>query len=258
MRKQALAESEAAVELRPNDKKLRQFRDDLKQLAANAANSVPAAFPTPEPAPKEPGEVEVNPESLSLFVTKVQPILMNLCATCHATGRGGDFKLTRTYSTTALGQRTTQANLVATMPFLNREQPESSPLLIKATTAHGEATAPPVRDHQAPAYRHLDDWVHMALGQPLLPPPAAVASPARPPAISPALLLPNTPGKDGDMPFQAVSSPDSKSPPTKAEEKPNPMPATPTPPAEKPKATPSDPFDPLIFNRQMHPEKKDK
>ena len=35
--------------------------------------------------------IDLNTESLSLFVTRVQPILMNAFASCHTTGKGVHF-----------------------------------------------------------------------------------------------------------------------------------------------------------------------
>jgi hypothetical protein len=255
LRPQALAEAEAAVSLRPKDKDLARLRDDLKQLPVLPTPAAPAS--APEPVPTEPGDVDITPESLSLFVSKVQPILMNICATCHATGHGGSFKLSRTYSNSALGQRAILSNVAAATSFINRQQPETSALLVKAITAHGEATAPPIRDRRLPAYRHLDDWVRMALDQPLKSPPPAALAAARPQPMGAAMPIPPEPSGQGEMPFQVVSP--SKEP-VRENNKPSEKapPAMPSPPAaaEKPKTEPSDPFDPLIFNKQAHPEKK--
>ncbi|HEV3144188.1 MAG TPA: hypothetical protein VGZ47_09915 [Gemmataceae bacterium] len=254
LRPQALAEAEAAAELRPKDADLARFRDDVKQLVAKPVPAAPAKVA--EPANAEPAEADVTPESLSLFVSKVQPILMNVCATCHATGHGGDFRLLRTYSNSALGQRATLANVAAVSAYVNRQQPEASPLLVRAITAHGDAAAPPIRDRQFPAFRHLDDWVRMALDQPLQP-KALPAAAARTAPTGPAMPMPPEPVGSSEMPFQVVSSPKE---PTTEKAKPSDQlpPAMPPPPAtvDKPKTEPSDPFDPLIFNRQAHPEKK--
>jgi hypothetical protein len=257
LRQQALTEAEAAANLRPKDKNFVRMRDDLKQLAAIPMPTPTAPANSADPSGMEPGDVDVTPESLSRFVTKVQPILMNLCATCHATGHGGSFKLLRTYSNSALGQRATLANVASASAFINRQQPEASVLLVKAITAHGEASAPPIRDRQFPAYKHLDDWVRMALDQPLQNPmpPAAVATRLQP--MGTAMPAPVEPSRQGEMPFQVVSPPkDATAGNSRPPEKP--APAMPPPPdaVEKPKTEPSDPFDPLIFNKQAHPEKK--
>jgi hypothetical protein len=250
LRTQALAEAEAAASLRPKDKDMARLRDDLKQLTTNSMPMPATPAPMPDLTMVEPGEVNVTPESLSLFVSKVQPILMNVCATCHATGHGGSFKLLRTYSNSALGQRATLANVAAVTAFVNRQSPDTSPILVKAITAHGDATAPPIRDRQFPAYRHLDDWVRMALDQPLQTPPPAAASSRQQP-MNPALPMPAETSSQGEMPFQVVSP--SKEPMAENSKPPD----KPAPPEfAKPKTEPSDPFDPLIFNKQAHPEKK--
>jgi hypothetical protein len=253
LRKQALAEADAAVLLQPQDKALSRFREEL-MLAPESPAMQPLAPKPPDPILPDPGNAEVSPESLSLFVAKVQPILMNLCATCHAAGRGGDYKLTRTYGNTAIGQRATRANLISSSAFLNRAQPDSSVLLVKAVTAHGDATAPPIRDRQVPAYKHLDDWVRLALDQPLQGPEKPTVAPTTTGAS--ALKLPPTLtssqfGSDAEMPVQIASTRDGK-PPVAKPEKPPVMPVT---VPEKPKTIPGDPFDPSIFNRQMFPNK---
>src|SRR5262249_36636833 len=149
--------------------------------------------------------------------------------TCHATGNGGSFKLARTYSNSALGQRATLANVAAVTAYVNRQQPESSPVLVKAITAHGESTAPPIRDRQLPAYRHLDDWVRLARDQPLkAPPPTAASSRAQP--MGAAMPIPSDVSGQGEMPFQVVlPSKDPAADNSKPQEKPAPV--TTIPPA---------------------------
>src|SRR5207253_4476132 len=99
-----------------------------------------------------------------LFLTRVQPILMNACAHCHATGRGGAFKLTRTYEPAMTGRKTTQQNLAAVLAQVNSEQPTASPLLSKAVSLHGkpgEMTQSPLKNREVAAYRSLEEWVRL-------------------------------------------------------------------------------------------------
>src|SRR5438128_1534498 len=83
----------------------------------------------PPAAPARP-PVDLSGESLALFTNRVQPVLMNVCASCHATNRGGAFKLTRCYDGQA-NRRATQENLTAVLDYVRADQPELSPLLIK-------------------------------------------------------------------------------------------------------------------------------
>jgi hypothetical protein len=170
----------------------------------------------PPAAPAAPGDV--NSAALRAFPTRVQPILMNLCANCHCKpDHAGGFRLTRVadgYANAEAGHR----NAKETAKFLDRNDPSASPLLAKAVTPHGGQTAPALLDRSHPAYRNLELWAHWAAGPEGSPMPPAV------PAKRPAAMAPTT----------ATAT------------------AAPTPP---PVAKVDDPYDPAVFNRAMHPGK---
>src|SRR5262249_57376261 len=118
--------------------------------------------PAPEATESEeapPAPMELGTEAMTQFVTKVQPILMNACANCHATGRGGAFKLRRGLGNGPVSTRTTQQNLSAVLAQVSVEQPQTSPLLLKAIGIHGEASQPPLKGPQVAAYHTLESWV---------------------------------------------------------------------------------------------------
>src|SRR5437764_636717 len=80
-----------------------------------------------DPAPAmEPADCSA--EALKLFSTKVQPILSNACAGCHAGNKGGSFDLRGS---------DLQFNLAAAAKQLDRANIAKSPLLLRAVTAHG-------------------------------------------------------------------------------------------------------------------------
>src|SRR5262249_61729093 len=90
--------------------------------------------------------VEVHIEAVSEFATRVQPILMNTCACCHATaGKGGAYQLQRDHDYTLNGQKALQQNLAATLAQVNLHQPQSSPFLTKAVSVHGDSTQAPLK-----------------------------------------------------------------------------------------------------------------
>src|SRR5262249_56453508 len=98
------------------------------------------------------------------FVTRVQPILMNTCATCHANGKGTTFKLIRGYDEgMQTNRKTTQQNLMATLALLQSDRPLTSPLLNYAVTIHGDADQPPLKSRTVPAYRVLEEWAQLAV-----------------------------------------------------------------------------------------------
>src|SRR5437763_620082 len=85
----------------------------LENERAAAAPQVLPVTPPPAPWPPTPPApaVELSADALGMFTTRVQPILMNTCASCHASGKGGAFTLTRAYDGGAAARRATQQNV---------------------------------------------------------------------------------------------------------------------------------------------------
>jgi hypothetical protein len=242
LRDQAVAEVRAAVQLRPEHAETRRLLAHLEQAAA-----LPAAAPRPAVAEGPPPAVDLTGECLGAFATRVQPILMNTCASCHTPAHPGPFKLERAYDMGLLNTRTMQQNLAAVLAQVNTNQPQSSPLLTKAVSDHGKVGQAPLRGRQAPAYRMLEDWVRLTVdNNPQLREPAGV----------PAGAEPHPPAPRGE----AAWGTDAPHAPPAGPPAPTPVPAAPAaapaaqPPAGAP-ARPPDPFDPEEFNRQAHPDK---
>ena len=114
-------------------------------------------MPLPEPPPLPP--VSLTEEALGQFATRVQPILMNTCAGCHANGKGGAFRLARTYDATLLDRKAVQYNVAAVLAQVKPDQPLTSPLLAKSISVHGDLNQSPLKNRQAAAYRTLEEWV---------------------------------------------------------------------------------------------------
>ena len=89
----ALAEAARAVEMRPSYLPGKQLLAKLRKTEAGTPSSVPHAKAAPDLT--VPPITDLSADCLALFNTRIQPILMNTCATCHAGGKGGDFKLLR-------------------------------------------------------------------------------------------------------------------------------------------------------------------
>ena len=227
LRDQALEEAEHAVRLRPNHAESRRLLSYLQRPAEPVAGESAAVAGVSDPGFRA-APVELVTESVSVFATKVQPILMNACASCHATGNGGAFKLTRPLANASASQKTTQQNLAAVLAQVNLEQPQASALLAKAITAHGEATQPPLKGRQAAAFYTLEQWVHLTIAK--------------------------NPRLRDQTSRNVVTLPAAETKP----ETPPPEPRTNAAWAIEPKAPlklrPGDPYDPAIFNRQMHPK----
>jgi hypothetical protein len=261
LRTQALAEATAAVELRPGMPEGRHLLSSLQRSAAAAA-CPPSPLTASGDAPRNSAGDEAEPpvsllppldlgvEALSLFATRVQPILMNTCVSCHASNRAGAFRLTRAGEGGVFSRRATQQNLAAVLAQINRERPAASPLLLKAVCVHGEASQAPLKSRQSPAFRTLEEWVRLALANnPQLEERRVAAAPPELKMESPSQsafpVLANLPGEVISTPPAAASR--SAEPAPSA-----PPPLAPTP--SKAETTPVDPFDPAIFNRQMHPK----
>jgi len=226
----ALTEVRAAVALRPDHPPTQRL---LQILNESGSTRQPTTSIGTEPEMPMP-TLDLSAEAMTQFTTKVQPILMNACAHCHATGKGGGFKLTRTFEPTSVSRRTLVSNAAAVLAQINLDQPRSSALLSKAVSSHGDMTLAPFQSRQAAAFRTLEEWVQLA----------AVGH-VREPGTAPMPMPLPTSGEgfaSGRTPEVPLASPEIRAVPTM------PTPTAPTAPL-KPPAT-SDPFDPEGFNRQ--------
>jgi hypothetical protein len=180
-------------------------------------------------------------EALGQFATRVQPILMNACANCHANGHGGAFKLARSYDSSVLNRKTLQQNLAAVLGEVNLGQPQNSPFLSKSVSVHGSLEQAPIKNRQAAAYRALEDWVRGTVADnPQLR--------DQPPVVRPAAATPFTevrPTAFTDQTDQRKVEAGPAAPP---------MPGA-TAPAVKEAPETVDPYSPDDFNHQFHADK---
>ena len=233
LRRQALEEAAAAVELRPSHGESRRLLCSLQRAAALTTTAQAVKLQNEEESAPHSQPPELSTESLSLFLSRVQPILMNACANCHATGRGGTFKLIRTYETGLIGRKTTQQNLAAVLAQVNKELPSASPLLTKAVSIHGKSgdmAQPPLKNREAAAYRSLEDWLRVT-----------VDTKGAVPGVGSVTVADRTRAAESTAP-SSPNKPETREPGIATE-----------PPVA---VEPVDPFDPIIFNRQMHPKQQ--
>jgi hypothetical protein len=259
LQQQALAELKAAAELRPSHAETRRLLRFWQQAAADKAASAPRAASPPgtntPPPPVALPPIEVTTESLGLFATRVQPILMNTCARCHATGRGGKFHLTQIFEDTLNNRRALERNLAAVLAEVNVNQPEASPLLIKAVSDHAHIGQAPLRDRQAAPYRTLENWVKLTVADNPQLREQAVSRKMPPEADT---LRPPADGRFEPAPCNGWASlADGRFKPSPCKGKSSPVGEIdqPADPSRSPApATTADPYDPEPFNRKMHPE----
>src|SRR5262249_48292208 len=150
------------VQLRPSHAESQRLLRSLQRAAANDTSAKTKEEPEADIA--APVSLPYNPDALGPFITKVQPILMNTCACCHANGKGGSFKLVRGYDEgMQTNRRATQQNLMATLAQLNGKRPHQSALLTLAVTIHGDADKPPLKGKNIPAFHILEEWAQLAV-----------------------------------------------------------------------------------------------
>ncbi|WP_162659802.1 hypothetical protein [Tuwongella immobilis] len=168
LRPEALQHAKKALELRPGSKDVKLMVDTMEyamnrpESSGQSSNiqTVGAQLPEPTQAP-----LDFNAEAYPMFVSKVQPILMNACASCHASAdKSGNFRLQRVYE--GGNRRATQWNLNAVLQQIDRNRLGASPLLIKALTLHGDMPRPAIRDRQSPMFRWIEVFARTATNTP--------------------------------------------------------------------------------------------
>lgn len=251
LREPALVNAKAALQLRPNHAESQRFLSMVERNAPGASGDA-THVPQPQPMPS----VDLSAEAQAQFNTRIQPILMNVCANCHAAGRSGEFTLLRCSDAT-LNRRTAQTNLAAVLAQIDFAQPMSSPLLVKALSAHGAANQAPLPNRQAKPFQYLQEWVQTVVttnphlrkhAAPRATPFESTWKEATPRVKLPALgpgqaavkpLLPIPPPSKEITHFGVALTPRAIEPPANTAAVP----------------LPKDAYDPLIFNRQMHPNR---
>jgi hypothetical protein len=166
---EALSQARFALDIQPN-------HGDAKQLVILLERALKTPLPTqtptvvkttapPPPTPKvqQTPNVDVTSETMIAFSLKVQPILLNACANCHAGASDSKFRLERVSMS---GHKVaTQQNLMAVLEQVNLDRPSISPLLVKAVTPHGHEQNAPLKDRSAKPFQSLQQWIVEAIAK---------------------------------------------------------------------------------------------
>lgn len=259
MRQQAFTEVTAAVKMRPKHAESLHLLTVLDCALKMEHDKQVASKPSlPQAAPPPPSDI--SSDSVALFATRVQPVLMNTCVSCHCSGKGGDFQLYRSYHGGT--QAATQKNLAVVLAQVDADHPILSPLLIKAVSAHGNSGQAPIKSRHSEPYRALQEWVdHLLVNNPHLQKNAYASLPQKAKTVvgEPTVI-------------QSVSTLPPPVPSASRGSTPIPGPAPAANPEQVPAAVPTllprdsafstgqpvplpepvDEFDAAIFNRQMH------
>jgi hypothetical protein len=235
---EALVEARTAARMRPGFTAAERYVQTLEALAKKTPTVDPAVVPAKAETPARDTVTDVpaldyNSESFPLFAGKVNAVLMNTCATCHAREDMKPFPLTR-----VSGRGGATRNLMAALAQVNPADPATSPILLKAITPHGGATEAPLKTRLHPAYQTLETWARFArapegTGAPEGPLPAKdPTEPRKLPELPSEKFVSGSPASGGSF------GQDSKT-----------VPPRPT------KTEATDPFDPAIFNGEVKPKK---
>ena len=157
LRDEAIAQATIAVQLAPTSTHAQVFLRQLQHAETAPTLSSTKAETTLAKLP----DIECSTEAMRLFHAKVQPILNNTCAACHVGKSAGSFELHRSNDATA----DEAFNVTACLKQVDRNNLRQSPLLIKATTAHGKSKRPPIKDANAPAFKFVEQWVKLAASE---------------------------------------------------------------------------------------------
>lgn len=229
---EALAEARTAARMRPGFAAAERYALSLEAMAKKAPVVDPAVIPAKAESPARDTVTDVpaldyNGESFPFFASRVNPVLMNTCANCHARDDAKVFKLTRVG-----GRGGATRNLMAALPHVNPADPTASMFLLKAVTPHGGAADAPIKTRAHPAYQTLETWARFARA------PEGTATPEP--------ILPAEPRKLPELPAEKAAA----SPPGEAFGQ-----DSTTAPPKPTKSEAADPFDPAIFNGEVKPRK---
>ena len=112
----------------------------------------------------------------SQFTTKVQPVLVNLCVSCHAQPQHKDGFHLQFVRLGFASPDATLHNAEAASRYVDTSNPNASPLLVKAQQIHGGQQRAAMPGPQHPAFRHLQLWA-ITLAPPQAVAPAVTLSP---------------------------------------------------------------------------------
>ena len=149
MMSEARFELQSALELDPSRDDIRRNLNQLDnllkrpQVESKPVKSITPAQRMSKLAVGATQDVEslggLSREAGQQFTQKIQPILMHTCgaSACHGTLSDQPFKLTLVHPGSRHMRSTTEKNLLALLPYIDRERPKASPLWKLLKNNHG-------------------------------------------------------------------------------------------------------------------------
>ena len=188
-------------------------------------------------------------EGVEMFVNTIQPIMWNKCGTnrCHDVGGPTEFRVLRPANGSHVWRRLSLRNLHTALNYVDRNDPDSSPLVTASRDAHADLSVGALGGEESLQYQQLLIWVRGIYGRRYSTEPAPLAS-----------TQPNSGGRTGSADpavarasFESPVAPNITEPETgNAEERSRPGSGPSASPKENSPYEPRDPFDPEVFNRR--------
>ena len=144
----ARVELQEARVIMPGSHQLARLEDRIDRMASPATRRVPvveidvASVEEAAEAEDSLANTGLNPQSVAAFARHVQVTLVNRCGNCHAADTNRAWTIARSPGNSRASAQMTSENLLATLPFIDLNEPLNSPLLTKAVNAHGGGAAP--------------------------------------------------------------------------------------------------------------------
>ncbi|GAB4134790.1 MAG: hypothetical protein Tsb009_00200 [Planctomycetaceae bacterium] len=163
---QARHEIREALKLEPNNDSARRMMTRLEKMLDPDADKTPKKKTRLEERLLSPAARSLSglpQKTAGQFIGKIQPMLMNSCATagCHGQGGRSQFQLLRVRLGNGGHRGRSERNLATTLAYINPRQPELSPLLTKPTGNHGRNGRPVFRGRAGSRQRELlRQWVY--------------------------------------------------------------------------------------------------
>jgi hypothetical protein len=252
---QCTAQLAAAQNIDPTNPQVAELQTRIKLMQET---------PQPIPASATPGIAAAEMEntlrglprgSAEKFAAVIQPILLNRCGAnqCHGPNAKSDFRLLRPPPGQIVSRRFTQRNLYASLKYLDRANPENSPLVLMPQQRHGSSLAAVFDKHSSNQLVELMSWAKLTAGAPLVvqPPPNHITNPATIAPVNATLSQPTAKSTSATQPAQEPSDQRAMAPVSTRVMRP----PLDDQPAHKAKTTSSQPefrdrYDPEIFNRR--------
>ncbi len=195
---------------------------------------------------------ELPPAVIEQFTSKIQPLLLNRCATsgCHGLRTASSFRLYRPVSGHLITRRFTQRNMFRALQRIETSDPARSPLLKVPKGPHGSAEHAIFKKDDQKQYAELAAWVELSAR-------SIAGDRSRHASRNAPLTIPTFNRPERPVSYQHELRGSAKPSPQQQTQKHQPLPGSSNsyntvPEQQEPRqVSKEDPFDPEVFNRRF-------